>query len=109
MTPIVLPFTLSVLFAEPRVGKMQAIRLKGDPKSHRNLRHICYLLAGLLMIENTYNFLLPLFLDYVRDGLNAYLIYTMNKWVVVLLVAAVLEVYTTHRMSNELEKEAKKR
>ncbi|MBR1462460.1 MAG: hypothetical protein IJ604_03655 [Prevotella sp.] len=70
---------------------------------------ICFLLAGLLMIENTYNFLLPLFLDYVRDGLNAYLIYTMNKWVVVLLVAAVLEVYTTHRMSNELEKEAKKR
>ena len=52
MTPIVLPFTLSVLFAEPRVGKMQAIRLKGDPKSHRNLRHICYLLAGIANITH---------------------------------------------------------
>jgi uncharacterized membrane protein SpoIIM required for sporulation len=33
----------------------------------------------------------------------------MGKWVVLLLVAAILEVYTTHRISHELEKEAKKR
>ena len=73
------------------------------------LSDICFLLAGILMIENAYNFLLPLFVNHVRNGLNAYVTYVMNKWVVVLLVAAIFEVYTTHRISNELEKEAKKR
>ena len=29
----------------------------------------------------------------------------MGKWVVMLLIAAILEVYTTHRISSELEKE----
>lgn len=37
-----------------------------------------------------------------------YLQYVYNKWVVTLLIAAVLQLYTTHRISNELEKEAKK-
>ena len=31
---------LSALFAEPRVGKAQAKRLKGDSRSLRNCRHI---------------------------------------------------------------------
>ena len=37
-----------------------------------------------------------------------YLQYVNNNWVVVLLVAAVLQLYTTYRISSELEKEAKK-
>jgi hypothetical protein len=37
-----------------------------------------------------------------------YLQYVYNKWVVTLLIAAILQLYTTHRISNELEKEAKK-
>ena len=38
-----------------------------------------------------------------------YLQYVYNKWVITLLIAAILQLYTTHRISNELEKEAKKR
>ena len=37
-----------------------------------------------------------------------YIQYVYNKWVVTLLIAAVLQLYTTHRIANELEKEAKK-
>lgn len=37
-----------------------------------------------------------------------YLQYVYNKWVVTLLIAAILQLYTTHRISHELEKEAKK-
>ena len=42
--PIVSLFTLSTLFAEPRVGKAQAKRLERDSRSHRNCRHIYSLL-----------------------------------------------------------------
>ena len=87
----------------------------GDNFVIRRLRRIMimadilFVLAGFLMVENAYNFLLPFFQEHVSNGLNAYIIYIMGKWVVLLLVAAILEVYTTHRISNELEKEAKKR
>lgn len=70
---------------------------------------VLFVVAGLLMVENAYNFLLPFFQNHIQNGLNAYIIYIMGKWVVLLLVAAILEVYTTHRISSELEKEAKKR
>ena len=69
------------------------------------LADICLILAALLMVENAYNFLLPLFVDHLQNGLNDYIIYIMGKWVVMLLIAAILEVYTTHRISSELEKE----
>ena len=69
------------------------------------LADICFILAALLMGENAYNFLLPLFVDHLQNGLNDYIIYIMGKWVVMLLIAAILEVYTTHRISSELEKE----
>jgi hypothetical protein len=87
----------------------------GDSFVIRRLRRIMifadilFILAGLLMVENAYNFLLPFFQNHITNGLNAYIIYIMGKWVVLLLVAAILEVYTTHRISHELEKEAKKR
>lgn len=70
-----------------------------------SLADICFILAALLMVENAYNFLLPLFVDHLQNGLNDYIIYIMGKWVVMLLIAAILEVYTTHRISSELEKE----
>ena len=69
------------------------------------LADICFILAALLMVEKAYNFLLPLFGDHLQNGLNDYIIYIMGKWVVMLLIAAILEVYTTHRISSELEKE----
>lgn len=43
---VVLLFTLSPLFAEPRVGRVQAERMGKDAKSPRSCRHIHSLLAG---------------------------------------------------------------
>ena len=60
---------------------------------------VLFLLAGLLMLANQSNFL-PL------DQLT-YIKYVHNNWVVVLLVAAVLQLYTSHRLANELEKDTK--
>jgi hypothetical protein len=38
-----------------------------------------------------------------------YVQYVYNKWVGTLLLAAILQLYVTHRIDNELAKEAKKR
>lgn len=59
-----------------------------------------FLLSALLMIANTGNFL---GLDYIT-----YIEYVYNKWVITLLIAAILQLYSTHRISQELDKEAKK-
>ena len=34
-----------------------------------------------------------------------FVVMTQGKWVVILLIAAILELYTTHRISHELDKE----
>ena len=62
---------------------------------------VLFLLAGLLMLANQSNFF----------GINLllYIKYVHNNWIVVLLVAAILQLYASHRIANELEKEAKKR
>ncbi len=83
---------------------------EGRDKSLRRLRRIMlfgdamFLRSALLMVENAYKFMLPLFLNYMENGYYTYLNCIHNNWVVTLLVAAILEVYTTHRMSNEIEK-----
>lgn len=64
-----------------------------------------FILSAALMLENTYHALLPLFLQYIDNGYYAYLTYVHNNWVLLLLVAAILEIYTTHRISGELKKE----
>ena len=51
------------------------------------------------MVDNAYGLLRPMF-THVVD----YLAYVYNKWVVILLIAALLEIYTMHRISSELEK-----
>ncbi len=82
-------------------------KYEGDNFTIRRLRHITvvsdffFLLAALLMFADLDNlFGLPL-LFYVQ--------YVHNNWVVALLVAAVLQLYSTHRIGRELEKEEKKR
>ena len=35
--------------------------------------------------------------------------YVHNNWVIILLIAAILQLYSTHRIDRELNKEAKKR
>lgn len=80
-------------------------RYEGREFTIRRLRRIqiisdfLFLVAGLLMMANQQNFL----------GLDqlSYIKYVHNNWVVVLLVAAVLQLYTGHRIANELEKDTK--
>ncbi len=61
---------------------------------------VLFLLAALLMLASQYNFF----------GISQlyYLKYVHNNWIVVLLIAAILQLYVSHRIANELEKEAKK-
>ena len=80
-------------------------RYEGRDFTIRRLRRIqiisnvLFLLAGLLMIANQANFLPIDQLYYIK--------YVHNNWVVVLLVAAVLQLYTGHRIASELEKDTK--
>ena len=64
------------------------------------LSDILFLISGVLMLADQGNIL---HLDqwiYVK--------YVRNNWVVTLLVAAILQLYSTHRIDSELAKEAKK-
>jgi hypothetical protein len=80
-------------------------RYEGKDFTIRRLRRIqiisdvLFLLAGLLMIANQSNFLSIDQLSYVK--------YVHNNWVVVLLMAAVLQLYTSHRIASELDKDTK--
>jgi len=81
-------------------------RYEGTNFTIRRLRRIMlfsdvlFLVSAVLMFANQSNVF----------GLShlTYLQYVYNKWVVTLLIAAVLQLYTTHRIGNELEREAKK-
>lgn len=101
----------ALLFAAMQISQ----RYEGNDFVIRRLRRITimadvlFVLAGVLMVECAYGFVRPWFYANVHNGSMAYLTYIYNKWVVVLLIAAILEVYTTHRISHELDKEAKKR
>ena len=74
------------------IRRLRRIQLTSD---------VLFLLAGLLMLANESNFF----------GINLllYIKYVHNNWIIVLLVAAILQLYASHRIANELEKEAKKR
>lgn len=80
-------------------------RYEGSNFVIRRLRRIVivsdvfFLLSALLMFANQANFFGLDFLLYIK--------YIRNNWVVMLLVGAILQLYATHRIGNELEKEAK--
>ncbi|MCD8296424.1 MAG: hypothetical protein LUC88_02520 [Prevotella sp.] len=65
---------------------------------------IFFIIAAILLIENSYHFLFPYFLKWFKNGYSYYIYFIHNNWVVALLIAAVLEIYSTHRISNELNK-----
>ena len=81
-------------------------RYEGSNFTIRRLRRMMlisdflFLLSAVLMFANNGNFL----------GLSqvTYMNYVYNKWVITLLVAAILQLYSTHRIDRELAKEAKK-
>ena len=64
------------------------------------LSDVLFLFTAVLMFANQGN---VLGLDWIY-----YLNYIKNNWVVLLLLAAILQLYTTYRIDHELEKEAKK-
>jgi len=53
--------------------------------------------AALLMFANQGNVFGLSHITYVQ--------YIYNKWVVVLLIAAILQLYSSHRIGHELQKE----
>ena len=81
-------------------------RYDGSNVTIRRLRRIMllsdvlFLVSGLLMLASQGN---PLQLPQI-----AYLQYVYNKWVGTLMLAALIQLYVTHRLDHELTKEAKK-
>ena len=81
-------------------------RYEGNNFTIRRLRRmmllsdVLFLVAALLMFANMNNILGLSYITYIE--------YVYNKWVVVLLIAALLQLYSIHRIGSELEKEAKK-
>lgn len=69
-------------------------------KNILNLADFLFVFAGLLMVDNAYGFLRPIF-----DNQIDYITYVYNKWVVLLLIAAIIEEYAMHRIDHELKKE----
>ena len=65
-----------------------------------NLADIFFILSGFLMVDMVYRFLQSAFDNYLTYYNTIY-----NKWVVLLLIAAILEMYTMHRIEHELSKE----
>lgn len=73
-------------------------------RSLMTIGDLCFIISALLMIENVYHLIFPYIATSI-DGYNAYVHYIHNNWVVVLLIGAVFELYTTHRISYEMKKE----
>lgn len=81
-------------------GESLALRRLG---SLQLLAGLCFVLAGVVMIEQFWQFLQPLVVSDI-DSYRTYLRVVRNNWVVLLLVGALLQMYTTHRIASELKK-----
>lgn len=67
-----------------------------------NIADLLFVIAGIFIVDSTYNFLRPAF-----ENQESYITYVYNKWVLLLLIAAILEVYATHRIDYLLKKQGK--
>lgn len=65
---------------------------------------ILFILAGVLMVEQQFGIVARLLTNHPSVYVT-FVNVTYGKWVVILLIAAILELYTMHRISSELEKE----
>ena len=74
-------------------------------KKIMNLASLLFIFSGILMVDNAYHFLMPLFKSHSDNGYVLYLTYIYNKWVLLLIIASILEIYTTHRIDSELRRE----
>ena len=69
-----------------------------------HIAELLFVVSGLLMVEERYSIIT----GFLKEHPSAYITFvnvTYGKWVVMLLVGAILETYTIHRISNELEKD----
>ena len=81
-------------------------RYEGQNFTIRRLRRmmllsdVLFLVSALLMFASQGNIFGICHITYLQ--------YIYNKWVITLLIAAILQLYSSHRIGQELEKEAKK-
>ena len=86
-------------------------RYLGTVLAIRRLRKIMslagwgFILAGIFMVEDAYHFLRPIFTGSL-DGYSSYVSIFHHNWVILLLISAIIEMYTTHRISYELKRES---
>lgn len=108
---IVQPYaSLAMLLGSILFAAMQACqRYDGPSITLLRLRRIMlaadllFVLSGLLMTEQTWRIVYA----HVATTVGGYTAWTQlvwNNWVVSLLIAAILEMYTMHRISQELAK-----
>ncbi len=71
-------------------------------KNMTTLADILFILAGVLMVDTSLQFLRPMF----SNGIT-YFQWVYNKWLVVLLVAVILELYAINRIAHYLKKAKK--
>ena len=72
------------------------------------IAHVLFVLAGLLMAEEQFQPVGKWLADRDTTGGSRYISFitlTHGKWVVMLLIAAILELYTTQRISHELSQD----
>jgi len=70
-------------------------------KRIQSMADMFFVFSGISMVDTVYQFFSPMFNNYEQ-----YLSLLYNKWVVLLLIAAVIEIYTVHRIDHELKKES---
>lgn len=69
-----------------------------------NLADILFVVAGIVMADTAYANAGHSFFRGLFANQETYISILYNKWVVLLLIAAILEVYTAHRIDHELSK-----
>lgn len=81
-------------------------------KSIMNLADLFFIIAGIVMLDNAmfaghvnHTYSGPLLLKTFFTDLDTYYNVIYNKWLPLMLIAVVLELYTTHRITSELKKE----
>lgn len=73
-------------------------------KKIQNLADILFIVAGIILADTVYANAGHSFFRGFFTNQETYITFLYNKWVVLLLIAAVLEVYTTHRIDHVLSK-----
>lgn len=80
-------------------------RYEGEKIVLKRLRRIMlasgvfFIIAGVLLVDTHYHFIASIM------SYQNYIAYVYNKWVMFLLAGAILQLYSTHRISNELQKD----